>query len=65
MNINCLYASKCREKGFSLYIPKFMHNSFDKYKKQLSDHGRFMRNWSPKVEACEQNMWVNHPRTKF
>eukprot|EP00957_Ditylum_brightwellii_P013477 1017079-Ditylum_brightwellii.AAC.1 len=40
LNINFLYASKHRKKAFSFYIPKYMHELFDKYKKQLADHGR-------------------------
>eukprot|EP00957_Ditylum_brightwellii_P095880 7305407-Ditylum_brightwellii.AAC.1 len=51
LNINFMYASKHREKGFLFYIPKYMHKLFDKYKKQLTDHGRLLRIWSPKVEA--------------
>eukprot|EP00957_Ditylum_brightwellii_P134193 10231126-Ditylum_brightwellii.AAC.1 len=38
---------------------------FDKYKKQLADHGRFLRNLSPKVKVCEQNMGINLPRANF
>eukprot|EP00957_Ditylum_brightwellii_P071543 5439211-Ditylum_brightwellii.AAC.1 len=65
MNINFLYASKHREERFFLYIPKYMHKPFAKYKKQLFDHRRFLRNWSHEVEACEQKMEVTCPRTKF
>eukprot|EP00957_Ditylum_brightwellii_P004776 364245-Ditylum_brightwellii.AAC.1 len=42
-----------------------MHKLFDKYKKQLADNGRFLRNLSVKKEMREQNMGCNHPRTKF
>eukprot|EP00957_Ditylum_brightwellii_P092215 7020126-Ditylum_brightwellii.AAC.1 len=64
MNINFPYASKHREKGFSFYIPKYLHPSFAKYKKQLPDHGRFLQNWSDRAMIREQNMGVNCPRTK-
>eukprot|EP00957_Ditylum_brightwellii_P080729 6139499-Ditylum_brightwellii.AAC.1 len=65
LNINFPYASKHHEKGFSFYTPKYMHTSSDKYKKQLSDHGRLSRNWNHKAELRAQNMGVNHPRTEF
>eukprot|EP00957_Ditylum_brightwellii_P169939 12935012-Ditylum_brightwellii.AAC.1 len=65
LNINFPYASKNCKKGFSFYIPKYMHKLFDKYKKQLVDHGRFLRNWSEKKETLAQNMGANRPRTKF
>eukprot|EP00957_Ditylum_brightwellii_P107616 8210535-Ditylum_brightwellii.AAC.1 len=42
LNINFPYASKCHQKGFSFYIPKYMLKLFDKYKKQLADHGRMI-----------------------
>eukprot|EP00957_Ditylum_brightwellii_P100551 7664341-Ditylum_brightwellii.AAC.1 len=50
LNINFFYASKQHKKGFSFYILKYMHKSFDKYTKQLADNGRFLRNWSVKKE---------------
>eukprot|EP00957_Ditylum_brightwellii_P031659 2401044-Ditylum_brightwellii.AAC.1 len=65
MNVNFLYASNHREKNFSFYIPKYIHNSFAKYKKQLSNHGRFLRNWSDRAMASEQNIGVDCPRTFF
>ena len=65
LNVNFLYASKHRGKGFSFYIPKYMHKSFQLYKKQLENHGRFLRNWSPKSESRVQNMGINRPRSKF
>eukprot|EP00957_Ditylum_brightwellii_P018416 1385853-Ditylum_brightwellii.AAC.1 len=65
LNINFPYASKHREKGFSFYIPKYMHKLFDKYKKQLADHGRSLQKWNNKDNLHVQNMGINHPRTKF
>eukprot|EP00957_Ditylum_brightwellii_P129363 9867965-Ditylum_brightwellii.AAC.1 len=64
LNINFPYALKHREKGFFFYIPKYLHKSFDKYKKQLADNGRFLRNWSDKHGERVQSMGVNCPRTK-
>eukprot|EP00957_Ditylum_brightwellii_P201045 15323823-Ditylum_brightwellii.AAC.1 len=64
LNVNFPYASKHCEKGFSFYIPKYLHKSFDKYKKQLVDHGRFLRNWDDKLGERVQNMGINRPRTK-
>eukprot|EP00957_Ditylum_brightwellii_P068784 5221335-Ditylum_brightwellii.AAC.1 len=65
LNINFPYASKYCKKGFSFFIPKHLHKSFDKHKKQLADDGRFLRNWSKRHDNCVQNMGINHPRTKF
>jgi hypothetical protein len=65
LNINFPYASKHCKEGFSSYIPKYLHKLFDKYKKQLADRGRFLRNWIPTVKLHAQNMGVNCPRTKF
>eukprot|EP00957_Ditylum_brightwellii_P191721 14594941-Ditylum_brightwellii.AAC.1 len=50
LNINFPYASKHCKKRLSFYIPKYMHKLFDKYKKQLADHGSFLRNWNDKEE---------------
>eukprot|EP00957_Ditylum_brightwellii_P209219 15360859-Ditylum_brightwellii.AAC.1 len=47
-NIDFWYASKHPKKGFSFYIPKYMHTLLDKFKQQPADHERFLRNWSPK-----------------
>eukprot|EP00957_Ditylum_brightwellii_P153692 11697123-Ditylum_brightwellii.AAC.1 len=65
LNINSPYASKHHKKGFSLYIPKYIHILFGKYKKQLADHSRFLRNWNHKVDLRVQNIGVNCSRTKF
>eukprot|EP00957_Ditylum_brightwellii_P109518 8352256-Ditylum_brightwellii.AAC.1 len=65
LNINFPYASKHCKKRFSFYIPKYLHELFDMYNKQLAVNGRFLRNWSAKKDMCVQNMEYNHPRTKF
>eukprot|EP00957_Ditylum_brightwellii_P127571 9728572-Ditylum_brightwellii.AAC.1 len=65
LNKNFPHASKYCKKGLSFYIPKYMHKLFEKYKKQLADHGRFLRNGSVRKEMHEQNMGINCPRTKF
>eukprot|EP00957_Ditylum_brightwellii_P161125 12267815-Ditylum_brightwellii.AAC.1 len=43
LNIKFPSASKHHKKGSSFYIPKYMHKLFDKYKKQLVDHGRMIK----------------------
>eukprot|EP00957_Ditylum_brightwellii_P132636 10114693-Ditylum_brightwellii.AAC.1 len=65
LNINFLYASKYCKKGFSFYIPAYIHKSFGKYKKQLAVNGRFLRNWSDRTMTHEKNMGVNCPRANF
>eukprot|EP00957_Ditylum_brightwellii_P064137 4865733-Ditylum_brightwellii.AAC.1 len=65
LNINFPYTSKHCKKGFSFYIPKYMHKPFDKYQKQLTDHHRLLKNWNNKDNWHVQNMGINCPRTKF
>ena len=65
LNVNFPYASKHCDKGFSFYIPKYMHKSFDRYKKQLANNGRFLRNWSNTSKSRVQNMGINRPSSKF
>eukprot|EP00957_Ditylum_brightwellii_P068322 5186769-Ditylum_brightwellii.AAC.1 len=52
LNINFPYASKHREKRFSFYFPKYMYKLFDKYKKQLADHGRMIEERLGLKEKC-------------
>ena len=59
VSVNFPYASKHREKGFSFYIPAYLHDSFRLYCEQLSDEeptARFMRNWSKLKKSRTQNM---------
>ena len=64
VSVNFPYASKHREKGFSFYIPAYLHNSFCLYCEQLSDEeptARFMRNWSKTQGRRLQNMGYKKP----
>eukprot|EP00957_Ditylum_brightwellii_P013387 1011067-Ditylum_brightwellii.AAC.1 len=65
LNTNFLYASKHREKGFSFYLPKYMYTLLNKHKKQLANHGRFLKSWSDRAMTSELNTRVNNQRTNF
>eukprot|EP00957_Ditylum_brightwellii_P179171 13650109-Ditylum_brightwellii.AAC.1 len=59
LNMNFPYASKHHKKGFSFYIPKHVHKLFDKYKKQLTDHGRMIEK---KLGLKEKSLTANFGR---